>query len=196
MQTFVRFFQILCLRQRFVDGEGEQLWQGTRVSGVCSLWRALDALGGLTVAAATADGTGDLHVWQKLHVHGDLSGAVALAAAQTPGVIRKIAGFPACFLGLRNVRIGAAQFVHHTGVGGDGGAHICADRGGIDEIDAADAFGFDAAHMCWRRCLARQRLQSGYEAFEDERRFTAARNAGDAGESSFWNLERQRADCV
>ena len=138
----------------------------------------------------------DGNVRQELHVERDRTGAVARRATQSAGVVREIASLPAARLGVVRAGEGAAQFVVNIGISGHGGAHVRADRRGIDEIRTTDALGLKLAHVFRQQLPRRLRFECGNQRFEYHRGFAGAGDSGHRHEPAARDINVQRLDCM
>ena len=144
------------------------------------------------VALALADIASDVDVWQEVHL--DLDDAVALAgfAASALDVEREAAGLIAARFRFGQACEPFADRREGAGIGRRIGARRAADRRLIDIDHLVEMFEPVDALM-WRRMFERA-IEPSRDVFikrvDDERRFAAARNAGDAGEKSERDLGR------
>ena len=103
-----------------------------------------------------------------------------------------MAGFIAAFLCVRRFGEQLAQIIVNAGVGGHGGAHIDADRGGVDELDMRDPLGADIPNVRWQSSAADVRLQCGDQAFQHHGGFAGTGHAGHHRQPPFRNVHLQR----
>ena len=144
------------------------------------------------VALALAHVAGDVDIRQKVHL--DLDHAIALAglAPAALDVEREPPWQIAARLGLRQAGEPVADGSEGAGIGGRIGARSAADRRLVDVdhlVDLVEAV--DAVVRRRRVARAVQAARGGLvERVDNQRRFAAARDAGDAGEEPKRNRRR------
>lgn len=94
---------------------------------------------------------------------------------------------------MRGVRAreGAAQVVEHATVGGDGRAHVNANRRGVDEVRPADPLGIERRNVGGKRLSRRSRRERRGELLEHERGLARARHACHGDETATRHVDRE-----
>ena len=76
-----------------------------------------------------------------------------------------------------------------VGIGRDGGAHIDADRCGVDQFDLSDTRCVYRPDMFRQVFSMDKGRECRHKAFQNQRGFAGAGNAGHDGQFAFWNID-------
>ena len=84
----------------------------------------------------------------------------------------------------------------YVGIGGDGRAHVDADRRGVNELDGGNARSLNACDVLRQLTVVDKRRKGRNKTFEYQRGFAGTGNAGNHGKTPFGNPYVQRFDRV
>ena len=164
-------FHIRADRERRIDIHSHKLRQRIRLSRLIPV---SDSACVFPIAGTPAFRTGNVYVRKELHIQADDSRAITHRTAQPACIIGKIARLITQLLCLRHPGKNFPQLIVNVRIRRHGGTDVDADGRGVDELHPLDAFRLHCFHMFRQFLSGNDCFQTGYQAFQNQRRLAGA----------------------